>query len=1595
MIEKKYMYQHGLTHRVQREVEIHSRLKHPAILELYTCFEDANYVYLVLEVCDNGELQAYIRQNGPVSEDMARHCMKQIISGLLYLHSHKILHRDLTLANLLLTKDMKVKIADFGLATLIEPGEDHNTMCGTPNYISPEVASRGQQVLETDVWSLGIMLYTLVVGHPPFDTREVRSTLNRVLAGDYEMPSHLSSDCTDLISRLLRKQPQDRIKLADMIHHPFITRMNGGATPRHKMERSRDSGFDSITRTPTVVQHSIQPQDGINVSAASSSRHTLPLRPGANILPPLRPSSRISSLDAARRRLTTSGSLQHLLPPSKSMSGLSITSTNNSLTSTHSPCRSVSVGSLKPPQRPTPPLSPLSSRRLRPMRTVTRMAVINILADESVCLEFLEPSSPSQQLPTTKKQQLIIEVMGISPDGNEVVIYHPNGGRGVPVSSDSPVAAYEGDTCKVFKLAQLPEKYWKKYQFVSKFINMAKAHTPKVTLYTRLSKCILMERVEPQADFELELLADGSRVICLGGESAGTVQVITQANGTLTVNLKQPMDNLPSNVKDLITYAESCRHRCIEIESSLEKFNEAMSPLGPEIASPFPVIIGRRPNIAVTSIPPPGSLIPSSLCLSKLVANCRNTINTSDHQPHHRSTSRQCDPVFVPSVGWVSQPSPEELQVQFNDGARLVVVYSTATVHSIRYKPPLENSQEVEEQVYSTASSTNPLPQDVRSPEFTHKEARPWTPVNPPLDRFTRTKDIDIFEVLDSDDLRQFQSIVEEMGLIACSTFVDVLRSLSVKANDRQLTDFADLLRKWRSMQQMNTPPTISISSLIMDQKISFVRWKTHDEWVAKVKFVESDAVVISCCNHEANSVVIGRANGLTPPMRADSILDRRRRDLISSTTSNSSRTFLSRRAYSKTTSSITSTRYTSIFTAKKRDPFEQRVFKINKGVRVFEYSKEKNVLITGGMDRVIRIWNPYCTTSPIGKLLGHASALSFIRVNTEDNTIISVSSDSCIMVWDLDSQICQTTLSTKVCAKTHGDVQSCNYSPNTRSLVLVTDEACLVRFDPNQLTEERKWNEIHQSWEYFGGCLFRNSSQTNSSTTINTKPRIRVWNFNTGQLVSEITDAHQGEQITCMCFDLTEKRLITGGRDGYVRIWNHNSGACLKELEPKAKNGEGFIISAVECKIIGTGRYIVVVGWNSRISLYLDDPETFWDESNRELKQCFLPPWRHGEDISIGHQEDICTMAISRSSDLLATVDFTGEICVWNAVSGHVLKRLQQTDNRKGRNISGLVFLESREEKKDAVCLISCGPSDVIHFWSIHSDEPEFAAFHPSSMENVAPTRIAIGRIYEEENLFDSYLFTADEVGWIQVWNIRNYALSGPEINQPPKLYTWRCHTDSITGIEVINDRKLLVTTSSDFCARLWTWQGCFIGTFGQPSAWNIPQVISMATSQMGPFDVLVYPQTHIVPEYRNITGNIPQKNPDVPSSRRWGDVDFENYSKKLFGEISSKHKEINNIIENAIQNPEKLYTEAKISKADCSVSIKTGLSLKESHLRIFNKLLVSPLDPEIPIKRPQKYTDPELVAEDIEAAKLDEGMASPRLSFEQRNVSQQRPIF
>lgn len=225
MVDKAQMIASGMAERVKQEVEIHSRLKHPAILEVLSYFEDSKNVYLVLELAENGELAKYLKESGRVlGEVEAKNIFEQVVSGLLYLHRHGIMHRDLTLANLLLTRDMRVKIADFGLATRLtgQPNEKHVTMCGTPNYISPEVATRSSHGLEADVWGLGCLLYTMLVGKPPFDTAGVRSTLTKVVMADFSLPSTISTEAGDLLRKLLKKNPVERIKLREIPNHPWM-----------------------------------------------------------------------------------------------------------------------------------------------------------------------------------------------------------------------------------------------------------------------------------------------------------------------------------------------------------------------------------------------------------------------------------------------------------------------------------------------------------------------------------------------------------------------------------------------------------------------------------------------------------------------------------------------------------------------------------------------------------------------------------------------------------------------------------------------------------------------------------------------------------------------------------------------------------------------------------------------------------------------------------------------------------------------------------------------------------------------------------------------------------------------------------------------------------------------------------------------------------------------------------------------------------------------------------------------------------------------------------------------------------------------------
>jgi serine/threonine protein kinase len=213
--------------RLAAEVKLHRGLSHPAVVGLAGSFEDDRFAYLSLELCGGGDLYRFLRRHGSLELETAAAYTGQIASGLAYLHSLGILHRDLKLSNLLLSVDYRrVKISDFGLAAKVVPqaGGERHTLCGTPNYMAPEVASRRPYSFPADLWSVGCLLYSMIMGRAPFQGRTVAHTLSNVMMGKWAEPSaeNVSVEARQVLRGLLCTDPSQRMSLEDLGYHDFL-----------------------------------------------------------------------------------------------------------------------------------------------------------------------------------------------------------------------------------------------------------------------------------------------------------------------------------------------------------------------------------------------------------------------------------------------------------------------------------------------------------------------------------------------------------------------------------------------------------------------------------------------------------------------------------------------------------------------------------------------------------------------------------------------------------------------------------------------------------------------------------------------------------------------------------------------------------------------------------------------------------------------------------------------------------------------------------------------------------------------------------------------------------------------------------------------------------------------------------------------------------------------------------------------------------------------------------------------------------------------------------------------------------------------------
>ncbi|XP_073466603.1 MAP/microtubule affinity-regulating kinase 3 isoform X6 [Aquarana catesbeiana] len=206
-----------------REVRIMKILNHPNIVKLFEVIETEKTLYLIMEYASGGEVFDYLVAHGRMKEKEARSKFRQIVSAVQYCHQKHIVHRDLKAENLLLDADMNIKIADFGFSNEFTVGNKLDTFCGSPPYAAPELfQGKKYDGPEVDVWSLGVILYTLVSGSLPFDGQNLKELRERVLRGKYRIPFYMSTDCENLLKRFLVLNPTKRGTLEQIMKDRWI-----------------------------------------------------------------------------------------------------------------------------------------------------------------------------------------------------------------------------------------------------------------------------------------------------------------------------------------------------------------------------------------------------------------------------------------------------------------------------------------------------------------------------------------------------------------------------------------------------------------------------------------------------------------------------------------------------------------------------------------------------------------------------------------------------------------------------------------------------------------------------------------------------------------------------------------------------------------------------------------------------------------------------------------------------------------------------------------------------------------------------------------------------------------------------------------------------------------------------------------------------------------------------------------------------------------------------------------------------------------------------------------------------------------------------
>lgn len=643
----------------------------------------------------------------------------------------------------------------------------------------------------------------------------------------------------------------------------------------------------------------------------------------------------------------------------------------------------------------------------------------------------------------------------------------------------------------------------------------------------------------------------------------------------------------------------------------------------------------------------------------------------------------------------------------------------------------------------------------------------------------------------------------DEQGFLGCvimPLYFQNSASFSTARFNRQLLKipFNDLLRAGKQYGELETR-----------------RWKVHNDWITELSWNPHIRQIISSSVDRSASMVVGQI--IHPILDVPTTFESK---VIKKESSNS----------------------------EFRTNDNQLVFRVRKGgIRTFDFCHAACVIATGGLDRLIRLWNPFSATRPTGILHGHNSPIASLCVQEHHTRLFSLDTSSMIKIWHLVEQTCIYTISDHS-HKIPWPIELLFVNLHSNDLVLFGEAVGAIQMKRND--ETRCTSHSHPV-----SCSVFNPRFGHIITACK-GGIIKVWDSHTGRKLNEFT-ASEADGIvafTTMTMDDTGIKLITADINGKMAIYNYNNGNKIRDLQERSPNEVSKIIYTKN-KSICT---VWTAGWSRKVNAFQD--------INSGHVDAFFPindGWhtKTGSSKNPEHYDDILCMAICEPS-LLASGDYAGDILLWNMVSGVVLSRLSAhkaftrgvtgvvpKNNNSGTSpVFALEFLPSRISVKDAGNLIACSTDGMVYFWCTFMPCHIVAQFkvqrqlrpglemYQLAREGPQVADIEVIAVFDNDNS----ILVSDTRGFVYHYDITNYCtgkgrgLGGAPpglITEPPPLTrSWRAHLSSISSLTVFRGRhegtkqqQYICTASVDLTARLWTIEGVFIGILNQPLLWDL----------------------------------------------------------------------------------------------------------------------------------------------------------------------------